>query len=137
MGSNALLRCLLFLAHVALFWTLAGVWVYDRWFGNVQSISALDPWPLNLWQSIAVVAVIGFLWAFDPQVDTRLGFGLFPAAVAAALVAGPPAVLAFLAAIVVAVGDLVYNLYRAFRERDFDLGRLIPIITPFRHRGRF
>src|SRR3712207_4375753 len=51
MGSEAPLRAILFLAHVALFWGLVGTWVYDGWFGDVGSIGALDSWPLNLWQS--------------------------------------------------------------------------------------
>ncbi len=94
-------------------------------------------WPLNAWQTIAVVGVTGFLWILEPNVDRRLGFGLFPTAVAATLIAAPPAFFAICAALVVAVGDFFYNVYAAFRERDFDLGRLIPIITPYRRRGHF
>lgn len=137
MGSEALLRCVLFLAHVALLWTLVGVWVYDRWFGDVGSVSSLEWWPLSLPMSIALVAGAGFVWAFDPLVDTRLGFRLFPAAAAAAIIALPVAALAFTAALFVGLGDFFYNLHCAIRERKFDPGRLIPIITPYRDRGRF
>ena len=138
MGSQALVRALLFLAHVALLWTLVGVWVHDRWFGDAGSFGALDWLPLTLWQSIAVVGAAGCLiWAFEPLVDRHLGFGLFPAAAAAMAVAVPPALVAICAAVVVAIGDFFYNLCRAILERDFDVDRLIPIVTPFRHRGRF
>jgi hypothetical protein len=137
MGSKAPARAGLFLAHVTLFLTLLGLWVFDHWFGDISWFDALGWWPLNLWQSIILVGAAGLLWAFDPLVDTRLGFRLFLVAAVAVVVALPVAILAFVAALVVGLGDFVYNLGCALRERDFSLGRLVPIITPYRDRGRF
>lgn len=137
MASSALWRCLLFLAHVLLFWTLVGLWVYDGWVGDLGSVGSLDRWPLDLWQSILVVAALGFLWAFDPLIDTNLGTRAFLAVAAATPIVLPVILLILLAALVVALADLLYNIYRSLREGDLSADSVIPIVTPYRRSGKF
>lgn len=122
MRKQAPLRLVVFLAHLGAFVVLLTCFVLGRWVEAAWL-------PLEGWRGLVIVGLAGFLWAFDPCVDTKLGFGLWPAAIFAVVVALPFTLLLAIPWLVFAAGDLVYNVLVSIK-----LGKWqgAPVVKPTR-----
>jgi hypothetical protein len=139
MRKEAPLWLVLFLAHLVAFVGLLTCFVLGRWVDSVWPLSFLDfslpvvdLKPLEGGRGLLILGVAGFLWAFNRRVDTKLGFGLWPAAIFAVVVALPFTLLLAVPAGIFAIGDFVYNLGLSVKRREWQGG---PIVTPTRTPG--
>lgn len=139
MKKEAPVRFGLVIAHLVGFVALVACFVMSRWVDAAWpppyldfALPVFDVHPFDGCLGLAAVGLVGFLWAFEPHVDTKLGFGLWPAAIFATVVAVPFTILLAIPWLIFALGDALYNVALSIKRGEWQGG---PIVTPTRNAG--